>query len=206
MHEHDEMRCPECRTRRKDPRAFLLHVMACKRPVCHCMAYTYPHRPGSGECFHNPEAQMRRAVELSGDQHPLDVAADVAFHIPGKPMRAWPFDNYGALRMRERDIEADLVKRVKALGGEVRKVQWIGRRGAPDRLVMLPPRPARDLSSPAAPYAYDPGRAPAAVWVELKAPGKQPTVQQLREHDRMRRMGQRVEVIDSLEGVTELLS
>ena len=40
--------------------------------------------------------------------------------------------------IRERDIERHLVKRVKELGGEVRKVQWIGRRGAPDRLVMLP--------------------------------------------------------------------
>jgi hypothetical protein len=42
--------------------------------------------------------------------------------------------------MNERDIERHLVKRVKALGGEVRKVQWVGRRGAPDRLVMLPER------------------------------------------------------------------
>jgi len=38
--------------------------------------------------------------------------------------------------MRESDIEAHLVKRVKELGGEVRKVKWIGRNGAPDRLVM----------------------------------------------------------------------
>ena len=48
--------------------------------------------------------------------------------------------------MRESVIEKYLVQRVKALGGEVRKVNWIGRRGAPDRLVMLPenvhPRPA----------------------------------------------------------------
>ena len=94
--------------------------------------------------------------------------------------------------MRERDIEADLVKRVKALGGEVRKVQWIGRRGAPDRLVMLP---------------FDDNKgSETTIWVELKAPGKRPTVQQLREHDRMRAMGQRVEVIDSVDGVTELLS
>jgi len=35
-------------------------------------------------------------------------------------------------------LNAHLVKRVRELGGEVRKVQWIGRRGAPDRLVMLP--------------------------------------------------------------------
>ena len=41
--------------------------------------------------------------------------------------------------MRESEVEAYLVKRVKALGGEVRKVKWLGRNGAPDRLAMLPP-------------------------------------------------------------------
>lgn len=84
--------------------------------------------------------------------------------------------------MRERDIENYLVKRVKALGGEVRKVQWIGRRGAPDRLVMLPFHPY-------------------TTWVELKAPGKKPEPHQEREHQRMRARGQRVLVIDTIEGV-----
>lgn len=96
--------------------------------------------------------------------------------------------------MRERDIERYLVKRVKALGGEVRKVQWIGRRGAPDRLVMLP-----------AEYAYGKLLYLPTIWVELKAPGEEPEPHQLREHARMRAMGQRVVVIDSLQGVGELL-
>jgi hypothetical protein len=93
--------------------------------------------------------------------------------------------------MRESEIERHLVKRVKELGGEVRKVQWIGRRGAPDRLVMLPA-----------------GRKPwwPAIWVELKAPGEKPEPHQLREHQRMRAMGQRVVVIDSIAGVEELLA
>lgn len=98
--------------------------------------------------------------------------------------------------IRERDIERHLVKRVKDLGGEVRKVQWIGRRGAPDRLVMLP-NPGRDrfgdIQSP-------------TIWVELKAPGKKAEPHQVREHERMRAMGQRVVVIDSIEGVEELLA
>lgn len=98
--------------------------------------------------------------------------------------------------MRERDIEKHLVQRVKQLGGEVRKVQFIGRRGAPDRLVMLP----------AVTMNGQPALPPISVWVELKAPGARPEPHQLREHDRMRAMGQRVEVIDSLDGVTELLS
>lgn len=99
--------------------------------------------------------------------------------------------------MRERDIEQHLVKRVKELGGEVRKVKWIGRRGAPDRLVMLPERWAN------AGVALDPR---SCVWVELKATGIPPETHQLREHERMRRMGQRVVVIDSIEGVEELLA
>lgn len=95
--------------------------------------------------------------------------------------------------MRERDIEAHLVKRVKELGGEVRKVQWIGRHGAPDRLVMLP----REA------YVDD---AHCCIWVELKATGEKARPSQVREHERMRKMGQRVEVIDSIEGVEELLA
>lgn len=91
--------------------------------------------------------------------------------------------------MRESIIEKHLVKRVKELGGECRKVQWVGRRGAPDRLVMLP--------------SLWTGRT---TWVELKAPGVKPEAHQLREHARMRAMGQRVVVIDSIEGVDELLA
>lgn len=86
--------------------------------------------------------------------------------------------------MNERDVEKYLVKRVKAMGGEVRKLKWIGRRHAPDRLVMLP---------------FE------LVFAELKAPGKVATKAQYREHERMRGFGLRVVVIDSLAGVEELL-
>lgn len=94
--------------------------------------------------------------------------------------------------MREAEIEKYLVERAKALGGEVRKVRWIGRRGAPDRLVMLPDDPRT-------------GQWAATIWVELKAPGQKPKPHQLREHERMRRMGQCVEVVDSIERVEEVL-
>lgn len=123
--------------------------------------------------------------------------------------------------MRERDIEKHLVQRVKALGGEVRKVQWPGRRGAPDRLVMLPgfhlklrapakaaarePRAVEWLQSAQEQLAAAIPGSGWCVWVELKAPGVKPEAHQLREHERMRAMGQRVVVIDSLEGVEELL-
>lgn len=96
--------------------------------------------------------------------------------------------------MRESTIEQYLVDRVKVMGGEVRKVKWIGRHGAPDRLVMLPA------------VTFINGQpASGAIWVELKAPGEKPKPHQQREHERMRRMGQRVEVVDSIERVDEVL-
>ncbi len=102
--------------------------------------------------------------------------------------------------MRESTIEAHLVKCVKAAGGEVRKVTWGGRKGAPDRLVMLP---ARKLTTGLdCAWCSPKGRA---LWVELKAPGKKAEAHQLREHKRMADMGQEVHVIDSIEGVDKLM-
>lgn len=86
--------------------------------------------------------------------------------------------------MRERDVEAYLKKAVELAGGEVRKVQWIGRRGAPDRVVMMRGQ---------------------TWWLELKAPGKKPEPHQAREHERLRKMGQTVLVIDSKEMVDTLM-
>lgn len=74
--------------------------------------------------------------------------------------------------------------RVRAAGGEVRKVKWIGRRGAPDRLVLLP------------------GREP--MWVELKRPGEVAEPHQWREHRRMSALGCYVVVIDN-KGAVDIL-
>lgn len=92
--------------------------------------------------------------------------------------------------MKESEIERYLVEQVKRHGGEVRKVAWIGRRGAPDRLMMVPLLNGLQTT----------------VWVELKAPGEKAKPHQAREHERMRKMGQRVEVIDSIEGVDALFA
>lgn len=89
-------------------------------------------------------------------------------------------------RPRESEIEKYLVDAAEAKGFLVRKVSWIGRRGAPDRVIMLPG-----------------GRI---VWVELKAPGEKPEPHQEREHVRMRALGQRVEVVDSFHRVNEVLA
>lgn len=94
---------------------------------------------------------------------------------------------------KESQVEGYLVAAVKRRGGEVRKLQWVGRSKAPDRVVMLPGRPV--------------------LFVELKRPGSLAKFPrngheraQLREHERMRQMGQRVVVIDSIEGVERLLA
>ena len=87
--------------------------------------------------------------------------------------------------IRERDVEKYLVKQTRAHGGDCRKVQWINRRNAPDRVLLLPN---------------------VTIWVELKAPGEEPTVNQNEEHESMRAMGQTVFVIDSIEGVDALFA
>ena len=91
----------------------------------------------------------------------------------------------------ERDVVDYLIKRVKALGGEIRKVAWIGRKNAPDMRVMLP-------------SSVRPG-----FWCEAKRPGYRVTPHveaQRREHTRMRAMGELVYVLDSFEAVDAALA
>lgn len=108
--------------------------------------------------------------------------------------------------MREAEIEQYLVEQVKKLGGDCRKVQWVGRRGAPDRVVMVPAKALTVGVQRTGGYAAVAlVRQSLLVWVELKAPGEKPKPHQIREHDRLRKLGQCVEVIDSMEGVDALL-
>lgn len=83
--------------------------------------------------------------------------------------------------MLEKDIEQALVKRVKTLGGRCEKFTSPGRRSVPDRIVTLPGN--------------------RIIFVELKAPGKQPTEKQLKDHKERRALGCDVRVIDTLEQV-----
>lgn len=83
--------------------------------------------------------------------------------------------------MLECVVEQHFVNCALLLGGEVRKLAYIGRRGAPDRMLVLP---------------Y--GRV---FFVELKRPGKGADVHQVREHMRLRRIGADVRVLDTLEAV-----
>lgn len=88
--------------------------------------------------------------------------------------------------MRENVIENYLVAQVKLLKGEIRKVKWIARHGAPDRLVWVP-----GWKFPKMP--------------ELKAPGKPLEDHQKREHKRLRKMGIYCCKLDSFADVDQFL-
>lgn len=111
--------------------------------------------------------------------------------------------------MRESEIEKYLVKRVKELGGGVRKVKWIGSSFAPDRLVMLPSRKVYGQLSGVCMGLS----SPRTIWVEVKNPETIKTFPadareraQAREHERMRKLGQCVVVIGTIEQVETLLA
>lgn len=84
----------------------------------------------------------------------------------------------------ENIVEGYLDSRCKELGLECRKVKWINRRGAPDRLVMSPIWPA--------------------VWVETKAKYGRLDGHQEREISRMRRMKQTVYVVYTRQMVDDM--
>ncbi len=85
---------------------------------------------------------------------------------------------------RESDIEKYGKSRLEATGGEFRKVKWIGRNSAPDRLYM---------------------HVVLTVWIEFKRPKKDAEAAQAREHKRMRDAGQEVLVINTHAQVDELV-
>lgn len=85
--------------------------------------------------------------------------------------------------MRERNVEAYLHQRVKALGGSYRRVSWIGRRGANDDLILLPGRHAL---------------------IECKRPGEEAEPHQAREHERLRAAGFEVYVVSTFAEIDEI--
>ena len=78
----------------------------------------------------------------------------------------------------ESNIEEPVCEAAVAAGWLVRKVKWIGRVSAPDRLM------ARDG---------------VILLVEFKRPGESPRPNQAREHKRFADVGVKVHVIDNLE-------
>ena len=81
--------------------------------------------------------------------------------------------------MLERDVENALVRRVKKLGGMCEKFTSPSARSVPDRLITMPD-----------------GKI---IFVECKAPNKNPTELQERDHARRRQLGCDVRVIRTKE-------
>ncbi len=87
--------------------------------------------------------------------------------------------------MREKQIEAKLVKAVKAVGGICPKLVSPGMDGMPDRMVLLP--------------GYRIG------FVEVKAPGKEPRPLQTNRHRMLRKLGFPVFVLDDPEQIAGII-
>lgn len=90
------------------------------------------------------------------------------------------------IEMQEKDIEKYLVELVKNLGGWALKFVSPGVSGVPDRLILIPG-----------------GRM---FFAELKRPGARPRPLQIAVHQRLRRLGFEVYVIDSKEKAEEVVS
>lgn len=85
----------------------------------------------------------------------------------------------------EKVIERKLVEAVKLKGGMCIKLLSDYITGLPDRLCLFPGQ--------------------KAIFVELKTTGEKPRKIQVFIHNRLKALGFRVEVIDTLEGITKLI-
>ena len=85
----------------------------------------------------------------------------------------------------EKQIEQDLVKAVKNMGGIAPKFVSPGFDGMPDRIVLLPHG--------------------VMAFVEVKAPGKKPRPLQVSRHGLLRRLGFKVYVLDDMNQIGGIL-
>ena len=89
-----------------------------------------------------------------------------------------------SMTVTEAPIEGVACQLAEDAGWLVRKVSWVGRRAAPDRLF---------------------AKAGRVVLIEFKRPGEDATKQQKIEHDRFREAGIEVYVCDSIESAMSVL-
>ena len=87
--------------------------------------------------------------------------------------------------MREQEIELQLVRAVKKMGGRAVKFMSPGFDGMPDRLVLLP--------------------GGKCGFVEVKAPGKKPRALQVVRHEMLKELGFKVYVLDAKEQIEEII-
>lgn len=87
--------------------------------------------------------------------------------------------------MRESELESYLIRRVTEAGGITRKVEWIGRRGAPDRVCFFP--------------------GGKTAWVELKTLTGKLSRTQIHEIETLRKLGADVRVIRQGTDIAKLI-
>ena len=87
--------------------------------------------------------------------------------------------------MREAKIEKSMVSRVSGLGGLCWKWVSPGTNGVPDRIILFPG-----------------GRI---IFCELKAPGEKPRPLQLYRKKQLEGLGFEIRVVDSMEGIENLI-
>lgn len=86
----------------------------------------------------------------------------------------------------EKDVERKLVELVKINGGMCIKLLCDQLIGLPDRMCLFPGH--------------------KIVFVELKTTGRKPRRIQLYIHEKLRQLGFRVEIIDTIEGVKQFIN
>ena len=88
--------------------------------------------------------------------------------------------------MREQEIELQLVRAVKKMGGRAVKFMSPGFDGMPDRLVLLP--------------------GGKCGFVEVKAPSRKPRALQVVRHEMLKELGFKVYVADAKEQIEEIIN
>jgi hypothetical protein len=88
--------------------------------------------------------------------------------------------------MLEKEIEMQLARAVKKMGGRAVKFTSPGFDGMPDRLVLLP--------------------GGKCGFVEVKAPGKKPRALQRVRHEMLRALGFKVYVLDAIGQIEEIIN
>ncbi len=88
--------------------------------------------------------------------------------------------------MLEKEIELQLVRAVKRMGGQAVKFTSPGLDGMPDRLVLMP--------------------GGKCGFVEVKAPGKKPRALQLVRLDMLKDLGFKAYVLDAGERIEEIIN
>jgi len=88
--------------------------------------------------------------------------------------------------MLEKEIEMQLMKAVKKMGGRAVKFMSPGFDGMPDRLVLLP--------------------GGKCGFVEVKAPSRKPRALQVVRHEMLKELGFKVYVADAKEQIEEIIN